>query len=219
MRRPDDASYLPLYLVTDTALCAPRTVARVADAAVAGGATCVQVRDKQATGRDLLGLVVAVAAAVGDRVPVLVDDRVDVYLAARESGARVHGVHVGQSDLPPDLVRHIVGPDAIVGLSAATGEQLASACSLPAGTVDYLGVGAVHATPTKPDHPAPLGIDGFALVTAGVDLPCVAIGGITESDAAPLRRAGATGIAVVSAICSAPDPTGAAAALLRAWTG
>lgn len=218
MTRPDPASYLPLYLVTDTGLCAPRSVAEVAAAAVAGGATCVQVRDKQAGGRDLVGLLISVAAAVDGRVPVLVDDRADVYLAARARGALVHGVHVGQSDLPPDLVRRIVGPDAIVGLSAATVEQFAVAHALPAGTVDYLGVGAVHATATKPDHPAPLGVDGVARLTAGARLPCVAIGGITHDDAAPLRRAGATGVAVVSAICAAPDPSEAATALERAWT-
>lgn len=217
MPRPDPAAYLPLYLVTDTALCAPRTVPDVVAAAVAGGATCVQVRDKHAGGRDLVELLAAVADAVAGRVPVLVDDRVDVYLAARERGAEVHGVHVGQSDLPPDLVRRIVGPDAVVGLSAATADQFAVAHALPAGTVDYLGVGAVHATSTKPDHPAPLGVDGLAALAGTAHLPCVAIGGITAVDAAPLRRAGAAGIAVVSAVCAAPDPAGAAGILLEAW--
>lgn len=217
MPRPVPASYLRLYLVTDTLLCAPRTVAEVTAAAVAGGATCVQVRDKHAGGRDLLALLVAVAEAVGDRVPVLVDDRVDVYLAAREQGAPVHGVHVGQSDLPAGLVRSIVGPDAVVGLSAATPEQFAVAHALPPGTVDYLGVGAVHATGTKPDHPTPLGVDGFARLAGGSALPCVAIGGISAADAAPLRRAGAAGIAVVSALCTAPDPAAASRSLLGAW--
>ncbi|MHA7286213.1 thiamine phosphate synthase [Arthrobacter sp. MDT3-44] len=217
MPRPDPASYLPLYLVTDTELCAPRAVADVVAAAVAGGATCVQVRDKHAGGRDLLALLAAVAGAVAGRVPVLVDDRVDVYLAAREQGAQVHGVHVGQSDLPPDLVRRIVGPDAVVGLSAATADQFAVAHALPAGTVDYLGVGAVHATATKPDHPTPLGVDGFAALAGTARLPCVAIGGVTAADASPLRQGGAAGMAVVSAICAAPDPARAAGLLLEAW--
>lgn len=218
MRRPDPAEYLPLYLVTDTALCAPRSVADVVAAALAGGATCVQVRDKHASGRALLGLLTAVAAAVDGRVPVLIDDRADIYLAASEQGAKVDGVHVGQSDLPAELVRRIVGRDAVVGLSAAGTEELAAAHALPAGTVDYLGVGAVHATATKPDHPSPLGVDGFAALARMATLPCVAIGGITAADAGPLRRVGAAGIAVVSGICAAPDPAGAAAALLGAWS-
>ncbi|MCU1632984.1 MAG: thiamine-phosphate diphosphorylase [Micrococcaceae bacterium] len=217
MGRPDPSSYLPLYLVTDTALCSPRSVPEVVGAAISGGVTCVQVRDKQAGGRELVDLLVAVAAAVDGRVPVLVDDRVDVFLAARARGAQVHGVHVGQSDIPAALVREIVGVDAVVGLSAATPEQFAASAALAAGTVDYLGVGAVHATSTKPDHPAPLGIDGFAHLVATAHLPCVAIGGISGTDAAPLRRAGAAGIAVVSAICAAPTPAGAARALLTAW--
>lgn len=215
--RQSPASYLPLYLVTDTVLCSPRSVPDLVALAVEGGVTCVQVRDKRAGSRDLLDLLVAVAAAVDGRVPVLVDDRVDVYLAALAGGARVHGVHVGQSDLPADLVRTMVGPDAVVGLSAATPGQFGAAADLPAGTVDYLGVGAVHATTTKPDHPAPLGVDGFAGLMTSAPLPCVAIGGITADDAAPLRRAGAAGIAVVSALCTAVDPSASARDLLRAW--
>lgn len=217
MPRPDPLSYLPLYLVTDTALCAPRTVPDVVAAAVAGGVTCVQVRDKHAGGRALLDLLTAVAVAVDGRVPVLIDDRVDVYLAARAQGAGIDGVHIGQSDLPADVVRRIVGPDAVVGLSAATAEELARAHALPPGTVDYLGVGAVHATATKPDHPAPLGVDGFAALVPDTGLPCVAIGGISRADVGPLRRAGATGVALVSAICASPDPRGAAQELLGAW--
>ncbi|AUZ88980.1 thiamine phosphate synthase [Arthrobacter agilis] len=217
MPRPAPAQYLPLYLVTDTALCAPRAVADVVAAAVAAGVTCVQVRDKHAGGRDLVSLVAAVARAAEGRVPVLVDDRVDVYLAARELGARVDGVHVGQSDLPAGAVRRIVGVDAVVGLSAATPGQVAAAHALPAGTVDYLGIGAVHATATKPDHPAPLGVEGFATLAAGADLPCVAIGGITTADAAALRAAGAAGMAVVSAICAAADPAASTRDLAEAW--
>ncbi|WP_253908634.1 thiamine phosphate synthase, partial [Arthrobacter sp. H41] len=89
-----------MYLVTDTLQCSPRTVTAVAVAAVAGGATIVQVRDKEASARDLLQLLMAVAESVGDRVPVLVDDRVDIFLAARAAGVQVAGLHIGQSDLP-----------------------------------------------------------------------------------------------------------------------
>lgn len=217
MSRPDPRKYLPLYLVTDTALCGEHTVANVAAAAVSGGATCVQVRDKAASGRELLELLRAVAAALDGTVPVLIDDRVDVYLAARAAGDRVSGVHIGQSDLPAGLVRKLVGPDAVVGLSAGTAADIRTAADLPAGMVDYLGVGPVHATATKPDHPQPLGIEGFAGLTAVSPLPCVAIGGIKHDDVGALRGAGAAGVAVVSALCSAKEPQTAATEFVRRW--
>ncbi|GAA1735671.1 thiamine phosphate synthase [Isoptericola hypogeus] len=214
---------LRTYLVTDTALCGDRGVADVVLAALAGGVTTVQVRDKAASGRDLLALVDAVARAVAGRATVLVDDRVDVFLAARAAGAPVQGVHVGQRDLPAAAVRQLVGPvnpdgtRTVVGLSASTAAELAAAHALPAGTVDYLGVGAVRPTTTKPDHPAPLGVDGFAAVAGATTLPCVAIGGVTADLVGPLRRAGAAGAAVVSAVCAASDPAAAAADLAGAW--
>lgn len=215
--RTDPRRYLPLYLVTDTRQCGPRTVAAVAAAAVAGGVTVVQVRDKEASTRELLHLLMAVADAVGNVVPVLVDDRVDIFLAARAAGARVAGVHVGQSDLPVELVRTLVGPEAIVGLSAATGLEVRAAHRLTEGTVDYLGVGAIHATATKTDHPRPLGVDGFGALIGSSTLPCVAIGGITRADARPLRDAGAAGVAVVSAVCEADDPRAAAEGFREEW--
>lgn len=222
---PQPENYLPLYLVTDTAQCGTRGLPAVVAAAIEGGVSCVQLRDKQASARGLLALLLAVAGAVDGRVPLLVNDRVDVFLAARHylgggariSGARVDGVHVGQSDLPAESVRALVGPDAIVGLSASTPAELAAAAALPPGTVDYFGVGAVHPTTTKADHPDPLGVTGFARFAAASPLPCVAIGGVKEADAAALKSAGAAGIAVVSAICAAPDPAAAARTLAKAW--
>ncbi|CAM3788662.1 thiamine phosphate synthase [Isoptericola cucumis] len=222
---PDLRSRLATYLVTDTAQCGDRGVVDVVTAALAGGVTTVQVRDKTASGRDLLALTRAVAHAAAGRATVLVDDRVDVFLAARATGAPVHGVHVGQRDLPAEVVRQLVGatnPDgsrAVVGLSASTLDEVSAVHDLPAGTVDYLGVGAVRPTATKPDHPAPLGVDGFAAVARATSLPCVAIGGIAVDLVGPLRRAGAAGAAVVSAVCAAPDPAAAAAALAAAWEG
>nr|WP_225668058.1 thiamine phosphate synthase [Arthrobacter sp. 147(2020)] len=204
-------------MVTDTGLCQPTPVAEVVAAGVAGGATMVQVRDKNASTKTLLQLLLAVAEAVGSTVPVLVDDRVDVFLAARVRGAQVAGVHVGQSDLPVQLVRSIVGPGAIVGLSAATASEIGTAHNLPAGTVDYLGVGAIHATATKADHPEPLGIEGFGALASGSSLPCVAIGGIGVSDVRPLRDARASGVAVVSAVCASADPEAAARELAGQW--
>lgn len=206
-----------IYLVTDSALCGPRGVVDTVRAAVAGGVETVQIREKDGSAADFYALVLAVADTVGSRATVLVDDRVDVYLAARASGAAVHGVHVGQSDLPAARVRTLVGPDAVVGLTANDPDHLAALAALPAGTVDYLGTGVIRPTDTKPDHPEPLGIAGFGRFAARSPLPCVAIGGIRAEDIGALRAAGASGAAVVSAICGAADPRRAAADLVRAW--
>lgn len=208
--RAFDPKDLLLYHVTDTALSAPRSVPEVAEAAVAGGVTMIQVRGKNLNGREFLEVVCEVAARVGHRVPVLVNDRVDVYLAARGREAAVAGVHVGQSDLPAADVRRLCGTDAVVGLSAATEAEFAALTALPAGTVDYAGIGALHATSTKPDHPQPLGLPGFRRARTLCPVPAVAIGGVAVSDVWALLAAGADGVAVVSGICAASDPQAAA---------
>ena len=208
---------LSVYLVTDTQQCGARGVPAVVASAVGGGVRIVQIRDHEASAAELLALVLAVADVLDERTTLLVDDRVDVALAARLAGARVHGVHVGQSDLPVSAARALLGPDAVIGLTANTPAHLRAAHALPAGTVDYLGVGVIRPTATKPDHPAPLGIEGFAELAASTALPCVAIGGVGLPDAAALRAAGAAGLAVVSAICTAEDPAAAAAALRAEW--
>ncbi|AZZ49128.1 thiamine phosphate synthase [Rathayibacter rathayi] len=208
---------LSLQLVTDTAQCGARGVPAVVAAAVAGGVTTVQIRDHDASAAELVALTLAVAAVLTERTTLLVDDRVDVVLAARFAGARVHGVHLGQSDLPVVAARSLLGADALIGLTANTPAHLAAVRALPAGTVDYLGVGVIRPTSTKPDHPAPLGVDGFAALATATPLPCVAIGGVGAQDAAPLRRAGAAGLAVVSAVCTAVDPTEAARSIRAQW--
>ena len=208
---------LTTYVVTDAAAAGDRGVLAVIDAAVAGGATAVQLREKTLPARDLYELAVRAADVIAGRALLLVDDRVDVYLAARGAGAAIDGVHVGQSDLPVERVRALVGPDAVVGLTANTPAHLEAVVLLPAGTVDYLGVGVIRPTLTKPDHPAPLGPDGFAAIAAATALPCVAIGGIRVTDTPALKSAGAAGLAVVSAVCAAPDPRAAAAEFARAW--
>ncbi|WP_354181134.1 thiamine phosphate synthase [Arthrobacter sp. UYP6] len=206
-----------IYLVTDTALCGPRGVIDTVRAAVAGGVKTIQVREKDASAADFYALVLAVAEAAASRATVLVDDRVDIYLAARAARAAVHGVHVGQNDLPVELVRTLVGPDAVVGLTANTPGHLDVLATLPQGTVDYLGAGVIRPTRTKPDHPEPLGISGFADFAARSPLPVVAIGGILREDIGALRTAGATGAAVVSAICGTANPLRAATDLVKAW--
>ncbi|MCA5925004.1 thiamine phosphate synthase [Curtobacterium oceanosedimentum] len=212
---------LGVYLVTDGALADRHGVGvlGVVRAAVQAGVRIVQVRDKDASARDLLALTVAVAGAVGDRAAVVVDDRLDVALVARRDGHRVAGVHLGQSDVPVAAARALLGPGAHVGLTANTLGHLSTVERLPRGTVDLLGVGVVHPTATKADHPPALGHDGFARLAAATDLPCVAIGGVTLDDVDPLRAAGAAGVAVVSGICAAADPGSAAAAYVAAWGG
>jgi thiamine-phosphate pyrophosphorylase len=203
-----------LYLVTDTALARPRPVADVVRAAVAGGVTVVQVRDKTASRRELLALTRAVQAAVPPSVPVVVNDAVDVALLA---GA--DGVHVGQDDLPPAEVRALIGPDRLLGFSVSDPEELAVALALPAGTLDLVGIGPVRGTPTKPDAGRPLGLDGvreLAAAARAAGLTTVAIGGIHAGNTADVVAAGVDGVCVVSAICAAADPAAAARELRQA---
>lgn len=207
MTRP--ALDLGLYLVADSGLCGTRGVVPTVVAAVRGGVTVVQVREPEATTRELCELAEAVRDALaGTGVPLMVNDRLDVALAV---GAQ--GVHLGQSDLPATQARRIGGPDLLIGLSVSRAEETVEAEALPPGTVDYLGLGPVNATPTKPLAAPPLGLDGIARVRANTSLPCVAIGGVGAANAADVRATGVAGIAVVSAICAAPDPEAAAAAL------
>ena len=209
MRPPFDPT---LYLVTDTALAGARGVPAVVRAAVAGGVTAVQVRDKTASRRELYALTLAVREVLPPGVALWVDDAVDVALLA---GA--DGVHVGQDDLPAAEVRALLGPDRLLGLSVASGDDLTAALALPPGTVDVVGIGPVWSTATKPDAAPALGPEGVAALAgkaAAGGLRSVAIGGITLDRAAAVT--GVDGICVVSAVCAAPDPAAAARALREA---
>ena len=215
--RPRVSVDLSTYLVTDASLSGPRGVLAVLAEAVAGGVTAVQIRDKTASTREVYELVVAAARLTRGRCLLFVDDRVDVFLAARQSGARVDGVHLGQSDLPADVVRRLIGPDALIGLTANTAAHFAAAHCLPLDTVDYFGVGVIRPTATKANHPEPIGVEGFAALAASTPVPCVAIGGIRLEDTAALQKAGAAGLAVVSAICAAADVRAATQEFSDAW--
>jgi thiamine-phosphate pyrophosphorylase len=199
-----------LYLVTDTNLCRPRTVSDVVRAAVAGGVTAVQVRDKLASRRELLALTRAVQAALSGRpdVAVVVNDAVDVALLA---GA--DGVHVGQDDLPVAEVRALIGPDGWLGLSVESAADLDAATQLPAGTVDVVGLSPLWATPTKPEAGPGLGVAAvrdLATAARAGGLVSVAIGGISADRAALVAGTGVDGLCVVSAVCAAADPAAAA---------
>lgn len=203
------------YLVANTASCTPRTTLEVIEGAVAGGIEWIQLRAKDETAREFFELAYAAAKLTEGKARLLINDRIDVFLAARAAGAAVSGIHIGQKDVPVQLARQIIG-EGIIGLSASTDEQLAQA-NLDAEVIDYLGVGAVRATPTKKDHPTPLGLDGFARAASLTTLPCVAIGAITAEDASAIHAGGGSGLAVVRAICNAENPQKASEQLVAAW--
>ena len=200
------AQALRLCLVTDAAACAPRDLADVVRAAVRGGVTSVQLREKQLWTRAFVArarLLQEVLSEAPEKVPLIINDRVDVALACAADG-----VHVGQSDMHATDVRRLL-PDAIIGLSVESAAD-ARAVAAEALPVDYLGVSPVFATPTKTDTAPPLGLAGLAAIRALTSLPLVAIGGIAAANAADVLAAGADGLAVVSAICAAADPEAAA---------
>lgn len=198
--------HLRLYLVTDQASLGARTLSDVVLAAVQGGVTCVQLREKTLNTRDFFAqatLLKNLLAPWG--VPLVINDRVDIALAC---GA--HGVHLGQSDLPVQKARELLPPDVFIGWSVETLDHIALAHAMP---VDYLGVSPVFATPTKTDTSTPWGLEGLAKVGALSTLPLVAIGGVHTGNAGALLAAGADGLAVVSAIFGAPSPANAAQTL------
>jgi thiamine-phosphate pyrophosphorylase len=191
-----------LYLVTDPELARARSLIEIVGAAVKGGVTLVQLRDKQAEGRALLEQARALKALLDPlAIPLIVNDRVDVALAAGAAGC-----HVGQSDLPAEDARAMLGPDAILGLSI---DAVGQARAADPEQVDYVAHGPFAATGTKPDAGSPVGASGLAVVRELSELPLIAIGGIDAGNAADAIRAGADGIAVVSAIVAAPDPEAA----------
>lgn len=213
---------LSVYLVADSASTAGRNLADIIRSAVAGGVKIVQLRCKDLPAAQFLDVVRACSEHTAGHADLLVNDRVDVYLAARAAGASVQGVHIGQSDIPAELVRALIGPGAVLGLSASREADIDAANRLNErlpGTIDYLGVGAVHATPTKKDHPEPLGYAGLARAVGRSSIPCVAIGGIGIADVAGVVDSGAAGMAVVRAICAADDPAAASLGLRHAWEG
>jgi len=198
-----------LYLVTDRGLARGRAMLDVVRAAVKGGVTCVQLREKTCDTRQFIEEALAVKELLRSRgVPLIINDRVDVALAV---GA--DGVHLGQKDMPLAAARAIVTDTMLIGISA---ESAADAVAAEKGGADYLGVSPIFATPTKTDAAAPLGLAGLQVIRRAVRLPLVGIGGLSRQNAAAVVRGGADGIAVVSAIVAAKDPEMAARELAQA---
>ena len=197
-----------VYVVTDRSLSRGRTTFDVVREAVDGGATCVQLREKQAGTREFLAEARALSPWLRNRnVPLFINDRVDIALAVEADG-----VHLGQQDMPIADARRLGPPSWIIGVSA---ESVEDAVRAEREGADYIGVSPVFATPTKTDTARPLGLEGLREMRAAVRIPLVAIGGIHLGNAREVVRAGADGLAVVSAIVSADSPREAAATLRR----
>lgn len=203
---PNLASLLTLMLVTDDALVAGRDLPGLARAAERGGATAVQLRLKRASARELSAAARVLRDAV--RVPVLVNDRLDVALAAGAAG-----VHLGPDDLPVELARRVAPPGFIIGASVGSPGEAAAAHG-----ADYWGVGPWRATGTKADAGEALGTEGFRRIAAlAGDIPCVAIGSVRPEDVAAVRAAGGAGVAIVSGLLGAGDVEAAARRYAEAW--
>jgi len=198
---------LDLYLVTDPDLTAGRPLLQVVAAALEGGVTAVQLRDKRAAPRDLLALGAEMRRmTLRHQATFIVNDRVDLALALDADG-----VHVGAEDLPPLEARRLAPRPRLVGVSAGTVRE---ALSAERAGADYLGAGPVFATATKADAGEPIGLDGLAAIASAVRIPVVGIGGIDSGNASSVIEAGAAGVAVISAIMGAGDPAAAAREIL-----
>ena len=192
-----------LYLVTDRSLSKGRSTAEIVAAAVAGGVSCIQLREKSCGTREFLNEALALQPLLKSRnLPLIINDRLDIALAIEADG-----VHLGQSDMPIGMARKIAGDSLIIGISA---ESVDDALRAEQEGADYIGISPVFSTPTKTDIAPPLGLEGVRQIRALVDIPLVGIGGIHSDNAESVIAAGADGIAVVSAIVSAADPAGAA---------
>lgn len=197
-----------LYLVTDRGLSLGRTHLEVIKEAVAGGVTMVQLREKELESGEFYREAVQIREFLRSRgCPLIINDRVDIALAVDADG-----VHVGQEDLPLTVVRKMLGPGKIVGVSVFTPEEAREA---EAQGADYLGLSPIFMTATKPELVRQIGFEGIAPIRQAVKLPLVGIGSMNETNAFEVVRRGLDGVAVVSAICSRPDVR-AAAALIRA---
>lgn len=204
-------------------------VSQMIQAVVDAGFTCIQLRSKEASAREMIDLLdqaagIIAAAGRSEKTALVVDDRLDVVLAARKQGIKVDGIHVGQSDIPVEVCREYLGEDSIVGLSARAHELFAYIETADVSQVDYFGAGPLRPSVTKPD--CGKDEDGNILTRSFADLtklaqlspiPVVVGGGVVAGDLPQLVQTGVAGFFVVSAIASAPDPAAAARELAEVW--
>ena len=200
-----------LYLVTDRGLARGRSTLDIVQAAVNGGATIVQLREKECSTLEFIQQALSIKEFLKiHNVPLIINDRLDVAQAIEADG-----VHLGQTDMPLETAKGILGDTMIIGISA---ECLADAITAEEGGADYLGVSPIYATPTKTDTAPALGLEGLREIRKAVRLPLVGIGGLNKGNAADVIRYGADGVAVVSAIVAADDPEDAARELMQVIT-
>ena len=224
-----EALDISAYLVVGPENTEGRPVREIVRAALSAGFTCVQIRSKEASARELIALLrdaaeEIAAADASERVALLADDRLDVVLAARKMGIKADGVHVGQSDVPPEICRAYLGEDAVVGLSARTDELLAYVRETDTSAIDYFGAGPLHETATKPDcgrdaqgNIVTRSFEELKELAKASKLPVVVGGGVKFADIPALAKTGVAGFFVVSAVAGAPDPEKAARDLVQAW--
>lgn len=195
-----------LYLVAGTAAAPGGRLVETIEAAARGGVTLVQLREKTMADNPMIELAYKIKKILQPfGIPLIINDRVEV---SRASGAA--GVHLGADDIAAAHARAALGPESILGVSAGTPEE---AARVDPAVADYVGIGSVYATATKPDAGPPIGIEGLLSLKNRISLPAVAIGGIGIGQAGAVMATGVAGIAVVSAICGAEDPEAAARAL------
>lgn len=196
-----------LYLVTDSHLSRGRSTEDIVKAAVAGGVTCVQLREKELETREFVNKAKELKKILQPlSIPLIVNDRIDVALAADADG-----IHLGQTDMNIKDARQIVGNNIIIGISA---ESLQDAIDAQSQGADYIGISPVFNTVTKKDIAKPLGLEGITNIKMHTAIPLVAIGGIKKDNITSVIAAGADAIAVVSAIVSADSPETSARELL-----
>lgn len=197
-----------LYLVTDRNLSRGRSSEEIVGAAVRGGVTCVQLREKHCSTREFIRQARILQPLLHHhKIPLIINDRLDVALAV---GA--DGLHLGQSDMHICDARRLVGKKMIIGISA---ENLDDAIVAEQEGADYIGISPVFATDTKSDTATPLGLEGIHRIRKAVNIPLVGIGGINMGNVREILSAGADGVAVVSAIVAADHPETATAALKK----
>lgn len=197
-----------LCFIADSEAAAGRDLLQLVAEAVEGGATIIQLRGKKWTSRDFLGLgSKAVRLLRSKKIPVIINDRLDIALACEADG-----VHLGQDDMPISYARKLLGKDRIIGISAATPVEAEAA---ERGGADYIGAGPVFSTSSKRDLGPPLGLQGLRTIRQKVQIPILAIGGISSANVSDVVSAGADGVAVISAIASAPNPKTAATELIE----
>lgn len=197
---------LTLVAITDDMRGDPADLMARAHAAARGGATMIQLRLKDADARTLVEVARALIASLPHDVPLIVNDRADVAIAAGAAG-----VHVGGEDVPPSALRRVVPSDFIIGASVGSDAEVAFAAD-----ADYVGIGPVYATDSKHDAGTAIGTKGLAELVARAKRPAVAIGGIDATNAAAALRAGASGVAAIRAIFGGRDPEQAARAIRTA---